>query len=413
MAQQAANGGHLFVRDQDSPFTPGRPVPPEFFVGRGNEVSLLQQKVRRAGSGRLEVAFLTGERGIGKSSLASYLRLLTEEKDQALGIHTFLGGVRTLEEAVRRVLDRLLKEAKDKPWFERLKELFKDSAVRRGDLFGVSLEFRPPAEELASLVEHFPDVLRRLVDRLKEEKKEILLVLDDVNGLAESAEFADWLKSLVDGVATSRRPLPLCLLFVGLEERRQALIRSQPSLARVFDLVDIAPLSQDETQDFYRRAFGGVQIEVDDAALHKLWLWTGGLPVLAHEVGDAVFKANNDTHIDEGDVDRGIVAAAEIVGRKYLQPQVFQAIRSSHYRAILRKLATAPPETRLGLRFQRKDLVRYLDPEERSVVDNFLRKMRQLDVIRTDPEGGPGAYRFVNMLHAFYIWMEAKGPAKA
>ncbi len=106
MAQQAANGGHLFVRDQDSPFTPGRPVPPEFFVGRGNEVSLLQQKVRRAGSGRLEVAFLTGERGIGKSSLASYLRLLTEEKDQALGIHTFLGGVRTLEEAVRRVLVR-------------------------------------------------------------------------------------------------------------------------------------------------------------------------------------------------------------------------------------------------------------------------------------------------------------------
>ena len=43
-----------------------------------------------------------------------------------------------------------------------------------------------------------------------------MLVLDDINGLARSDEFANWLKSFVDTVATAKKPLPLFLLLVGL-----------------------------------------------------------------------------------------------------------------------------------------------------------------------------------------------------
>ena len=107
-----------------SPFTPGIPVPIEFFVGRHKEISHLSEKVASSTTGRLQVAFLSGERGIGKSSLARFVRHLVERDHQVLGLHTFLGGVTSLTEMVRRVFDRLLKESFDKPWHENVKEFF-------------------------------------------------------------------------------------------------------------------------------------------------------------------------------------------------------------------------------------------------------------------------------------------------
>lgn len=98
-------------KDTSSPFAPGLPVPVEFFVERLAEIERLKKKMARAESGRLEVAFLIGERGIGKSSLASFVRFLAEREYQMIGLHTFLGGVTSLEEMARRVFDRLLKES--------------------------------------------------------------------------------------------------------------------------------------------------------------------------------------------------------------------------------------------------------------------------------------------------------------
>ncbi len=96
-----------------SPFTPGQPVPlqrlaarggvavlPVFAVGRAQEIERVLRSVRAATAGKLQVLFLTGERGIGKSSLAAYVRALAERDHAALAWHTFLGGVDTLEEAV-------------------------------------------------------------------------------------------------------------------------------------------------------------------------------------------------------------------------------------------------------------------------------------------------------------------------
>lgn len=389
--------------DVTSPFTPGLPVPVEFFVGRRAEIELLRKKLARVQKGHLDVSFLVGERGIGKSSLASFVRYLSERDSGLLGLHTFLGGVTSLEEMVRRVFDRLLKESVGTRWHDKIKRFF-GNHIREVGLFGISVEFGAPTRELTRMVHDFAPALRNLVDRVKDEKTGLFLILDDINGLASSASFADWLKSLVDEIATSQKPLPLCLLLVGLEERRHSLVDLQPSLARVFDLIEIKAWSRDETQDFYKEAFSRVGIQVDDQALRVLVRYAGGLPVLAQEIGDAVFKVDQDGRIDERDALQGVIAAADIVGRKHLEPQVFQAIRSAMYRAILRKLARRPFE----YQFQRADALARLSGDERRVLDNFLRRMTQLGVIVREQERGPGAYRFENMLHCLYFWLEAE-----
>jgi hypothetical protein len=392
-----------------SPFTPGQPVPLEFFVGRVAEVDRLRSAVSATANGRLRVAFLTGERGIGKSSLASFVRFLGERDDQVVGLHTFLGGVSSLEEMVRRVFDRLLKESIGKTWQGQVADFFGDH-VRKVGLFGVTLEFGAAEKDLARLVYDFVPSMRRLVEQLKEQARGILLILDDINGLASSEAFANWVKSLVDEIATSHAPLPLCLVLVGLEERRQSLIRCQPSLVRVFDVVEIRPWSSDETRTFFENAFTSVDIKTETPATETLVRYAGGLPVLAHEIGDATFRVDQDGVVDLHDAIRGLLEAAEIVGHKYVEPQVLRLIRSERYRAILKKLSKKPGFPPL---FSRGDLKEILSGEEYKVLDNFLRRMRELGVVRSEPERGPGAYRFENLLHLLYISMATSLPTPA
>ena len=158
---------------------------------------------------------------------------------------SFSGASRILKEMLRRTFDRLLKESMDKPWHEQIKNFF-GNHVRKVGLFGVTLELSLQDSDLSTLAHDFVPTVTRLLDSLKGHKSTLFLILDDINGLADSEVFANWLKSTVDEISTSQRKMPLCILVVGLEERRQELVSKQPSLGRVFELIDIAPWSDDE-----------------------------------------------------------------------------------------------------------------------------------------------------------------------
>ena len=226
------------MNPETSPFRPGQPVPIEFFVGRVDEIKRLHGMVKASTQGRFKIGYVSGERGIGKSSLASFVRHLSEQASEVVGCHVFLGGVHDLKEMLRRTFNRLLKESMDKPWHGQIREFF-GNHVRKVGMFGISLELDLEDRDLSTVAHDFVPTVRRLLDNLKGHKNALFLILDDINGLAGSEAFANWLKSTVDEISTSQRKVPLCVLVVGLEERRQELVAKQPSLARVFELTQI------------------------------------------------------------------------------------------------------------------------------------------------------------------------------
>ena len=389
------------MNPESSPFRPGQPVPTEFFVGRTDEIERLRGMVRGSARGRFGIGFVSGERGIGKSSLAAFVRRLVEGDRDAVGCHVFLGCVQDLREMLRRSFDRLLKESIDRPWHRQVREFF-GNRVRQVGLFGVTLELDLSDSDLAAIEHDFVPAIRRLLVELEEHKKSLFLILDDINGLAQSDDFANWLKSSVDEIATSADPTRLCILVVGLDERRQELVERQPSLARVFELIDIEPWSDDEVRDFYRKSFRLANATISENDLRLLVRYTGGLPVLAHEIGDAVWRAARTPEIRTADVSAGIAAAADVIGRKFLEPRILRAVRSERYRAILRRIAATP-----RTRFTRAELLGQLPDEERRVLDAFLRRMKTLGALESDPEAR-GGYRFPNRLHALYFYAEAR-----
>ncbi len=302
---------------------------------------------------------------------------------------------------LRQTFNSLLKQSVSRPWHQQTLEFFGDR-VRKVGLFGISLELNLRSGDLASMERNFASSIRQLAETAG--RKSILLILDDINGLASSERFANWLKSFVDEITTFPETTRLCVIVVGLAERRRELVAKQPSLARVFDLIDIAPWSDSEVADFYRQSFqaGNATISADD--VQRLVSFTGGLPVLAHEIGDAVWRTASAPEIGPHDTMGGIVAAAEVIGRKFLAPQIVEAIYSKYYLSILRKINE---QKTLEMRFRRADLLEYLTDAERKVLDNFLQRMKKLGALEPDP-GVRGGYRYPNRLYAMYFLLAAR-----
>jgi hypothetical protein len=61
-----------------NPFRPNSPVSPGMFVGRLDELGALEQSLVQTRAGQPKHFMVTGERGIGKTSLLNYLRWVAQ-----------------------------------------------------------------------------------------------------------------------------------------------------------------------------------------------------------------------------------------------------------------------------------------------------------------------------------------------
>jgi hypothetical protein len=394
------------IHKENSPFTPGSPVPVELFVGRSEQIEELTHYISQSLSGKQQNVFLLGDRGIGKSSIAAFIHFWAEKYKDMLGVHIFLGGITDLNDVVRHVFEEILKESKGERWFENIKGFF-GKYVKEVGLLGISLSFSPPEDKIREITKNFPEALFNLLEKLEKQKRGLIIILDDINGVAESEEFANWYKSFVDKVATHYSDFKVLVMLIGLPEVWDTLLSKQPSLTRVFRVVEIERLSERDVKKFFSRAFNKVDMEVHNKALNFMARYSGGLPILMQEIGDAVFWNDEDGIIDSKDATVGVIVAAERIGRKYLDPKIYRAIRSKKYKSILRKF-----DYPISRSFTRKELMEKLNKSEKKVLDNFLQKMKDLDTIEQDIEKGRGTYRFVNLIYPLYIWIESERDKK-
>lgn len=383
-----------------SPFTPGIPVKPESFAGKRDEIEQLIARCKSAAAGNFERTYVIGERGIGKSSLCSFVREYADAKLDMLTAHVFLGGTNSVEEMCRRVFDRLVADNAKRNWFQSLRSLLGDH-VKEVGLFGVSVGFDATEQELRQLAAHLPNELGALLEKLGKTRQGLLLILDDINGLADAPEFAHWLKSFVDTIATNGQTLPLHLILASTDDRRDRLLEHQPSLNRAFALHKTGTIADVDSRKFFEERLQEVGVRVEEDALAGMVSWAGGHPVLLQEVGDGVFRANKDDVISNDDMLEGTLLAAKSVGEKYLDKSVVAAMQSSAYRSILGTIArTYKP----GVIFSRKEISEVVKPEDKGKLDNFLQKMKELGVL-SSPRNGE--YQFANKLHWVYYLQRA------
>ena len=385
-----------------SPFYPGQPVPVELFVGRQEEIDRITRAVSQVALGKPGAVFITGEYGIGKSSLAGFIKYIGEKEHQIFGAHVLLGGASNLEEVATKTVEVILRTgAYDQTWTESVRNAL-SKYVGKQELFGFSINLEALRADGPTLSHGFLPMLKGVFERAKKEgAKGLLLILDEINGITANPQFSHFIKGLVDENALSRPPLPLLIVLCGVEERRREMIQNHPPIERIFDIAEIKPMNDGEMADFFRRAFDTQGIKVEDAALQTLKRYSAGYPKVMHIIGDAAFWIDRDGKIDPDDAARAVLSAAEDVGRKFVDQQVFNALRSKDYRSILAKLA----RTNFDLAFQKSRIVEGLNQTERGKFNNFLQKMKSLKVLRAGEN--MGEYVFNNRLVRLYILLNS------
>jgi len=378
-------------------------VPLDLFVGRANTIAKIMDYIKRPAAGGQEHIFLSGERGIGKTSLAQYLTGPVQREANLLPVHVNLGGVTSLEEMLRHVFEEILNVANARPWFDKVRDLF-GKYIDHVDVFGVKLGFNPPDESLKHLLTQFHMAIHNIIERMKDETEGLFVVLDDINGLAKTDRFANWYKGFVESASMRYEQFPVVFVLVGLPQIRSALNEHQPSLMRIFRVAEVSKLSDAEVERFFEKAFAKVETTVEPEAMERLVSLSGGLPILMQEIGDAIYRIDNDRVISEDDALAGCNEAAVAIGEKHLEQRVYRAIQSEGYMSILRKMGRKG-----SIWFRKRDMLLELDDSEKRVFDNFLAKMKRLGVIMPFREMGSACYKFANPLYMLYVMLESRG----
>lgn len=393
-----------------SPFYPGQPVPVELFVGRAAQIErIMTRGVNQVTAGKPAAIFVQGEYGIGKSSIAGYTQRLAQRESGMLTIYAPLGGARELTDVAVAVVEATANSGAFEPGrMEKLREWLA-KYVGQQTLFGLSLNLEALRRDAPNLSSPF-GMLRFLgeaVERLAEPPhdgaaKGLFLVLDEINGITINPQFAHFVKGMLDTNAMSLKPLPLLLMLCGVEERRREMIRNHQPVDRIFDVLDIEAMNDEEMQDFFSRAFESVQMTVAPEAMRILTHYSAGFPKIMHLVGDAAYWRDRDGAIDSEDATEAVLLAADDVGRKYVEQQVYKALRSDDYRSILGKIAKTGPDV---MSFRRAEVATGLTATEKRKFDNFLRKMKKLGVIRSGEVSGE--YVFNVRMVRLYIWLDS------
>lgn len=391
-----------------SPFYPGQPVPVELFAGRSKQIDhVITRGIEQVAAGKPVAMFVQGEYGIGKSSIAGFLQSFGERKHGLHGIYAQLGTADSMEDVGASILQATLRSGAFDPKRGDKIKAWLAKYIGEQSLFGLTLRTDALKHDAPNITSGLLPFLSKALDQLKETGvKGIFLVLDEINGITANPKFAHFVKGIVDSNAISEKPLPILLMLCGVEERRRQMIGQHPPTDRIFDIIDIDPMTTEEMKDFFSKAFDSVAIRVEPNAMKLLTEYSAGFPKIMHLVGDTAFWQDQDGIITEADATAAVLVAAEEVGRKYVDQQVYQALRSRDYRSILSKIA----KTGLDLTFQKKDIEKGLTEPEKRKFNNFLQKMKRLNVLRSGSVRGE--YEFVVRMVRLYIWLNSlKGPA--
>jgi len=387
-----------------SPFYPGQPVPVELFVGRKEQIDrVLGRGAAQAAAGKPVSFFIQGEYGIGKSSIAGFLQAVAEKQYGLHPIYVPLGPADTIDDVAAGVLEATLRSGAFEPTRSERIRNWLSKYIGEQSLFGFTVHAENLRKDAPSIAAGMLPFLAEVHARLRDTGVSgLFVVLDEINGMAGNPRFAHFIKGLVDTNAMSRKPVPLLLALCGVEERRREMIAHHQPIDRIFDVVEIEPMSAAEMREFFSKAFSSVGISLSDEALDTMCQYSAGFPKIMHLVGDAAYWQDTDGLIDGQDAFTAVVLAAEEVGRKYVDQQVYRALRSADYRSILNRIALLGPDQ---MAFDKRQAQKELTDVEKRKFNNFLQKMKGLKVLRSGETRGE--YVFNSRMVRLYIWLDS------
>lgn len=381
----------------ESPFDPGHPVSPEKFKGRQDDVEKILRYIPKIiNQKRPEHFFITGKRGMGKTSFVDYISKIVEENFQMIPIYVNNDGKHKIDDLIQILLEEIFSQLHKETWGKKIIETFTEN-IQEIKISGVGISLKNKPELIQDIKQNFSKFIINISNSLKD-KKGLFIIIDDINGLSDTPDFANWYKSLSDTIDFSHEEIPVAFTLVSYPNNFDKLAEQNPSFARIFHLIEIDHLENNDIKEFFQETFENNNITIkDENSLNQMIYYSWGMPLIMQQIGDGVFWNAQDNEITEKIALNGILDAALEIGNKQIR-QKLARIKSKYYESILLKLGQNKE-----IVFKKSEIKKILNKNEEGVFDDFLIRMKELNIIIPINNKKTGEYTFENRLYFVYF----------
>ncbi len=382
---------------RSSPFRPGIRVNTNDFVGHEELIMDMIKRVNPLLEGEVVSYYIVGNRGMGKSSLSYYFSEILEKKFEIIPIHISNEGVSDLNTLIVQIIETLLNEISDKKWSKKILDFFGENVESVGFL-NFSFKLKPKSDDyIESLVRHFDKFIKDILDSI-EDSNGLLIIIDDVNGLSENPDFANWFRRIYHELTFKyNNEIPLAFIITSFPENLNQLQVHNESFSRLFNHFDLSYLSMEDVKKFYKNKFSSVEIGINDEVLDLISKYSYGMPLMMQEIGESIYwLCDESKYIDLSLALTGIKEANRRIYSKYLNPIVID----DNYTYILEIISDNINGDDMTS-FDINDFKDNLNNEEKTVLDIFLEIAIGNQVITKINQ--TNRFKFNNPLYAIYL----------
>lgn len=167
--------------DYDSPFEPSHPVKPEFFKGRDDVIRKILRYFNKILRGEVQHFFLTGNKGMGKTSIAEFIINEVKEYDTAT-IYISNKDNNSIETLSSRIIQEIINLYPHDTKKNKLKKMFGEH-VSEISIIGNKIKFQLSDESKKDVKENFLEYINIAYEELKDKYKGLIIIIDDINGI--------------------------------------------------------------------------------------------------------------------------------------------------------------------------------------------------------------------------------------
>lgn len=403
-----------------NPFKPNSPVNPGMFIGRIQEIQRLEQALVQTQGGEPAHFMITGERGIGKTSLLLYLkyyatgqisynsvnfRFLTLDLDLDPNT-TQLGLIRRIKMHLDHQLGKTepARNFLNNAWAFLQRIRIMDSGVEKAE--------ENSSQEL--LLDEFALTLAQVCERtcnqdavslFSAKYDGILLIIDEADNCSDELHLGSFLKLLIERLHRNGCTRVLVGL-AGLPELRVRLHTSHPSSLRIFEDLQLGRLTNQEVSDIITLCLERAnkdnkdQTSITGEAKHMLVNLSEGYPHFIQQFGYSAFAIDTDGLIDKSDVQTsafGQRGALDLIGDSYYTNDFYNKIQKDSYRQVLKIMADDldgwVSRATITSKFKGKH----------TTLNNAIKALRDRHIILSK-EGEKGVYRLQHK--GFALWIK-------
>lgn len=292
-----------------NPFSPNRPVDdPLRFSGREHQVDEIIDSLYQIANNNPKHSIITGDRGIGKSSLLLQTKLLaTGDNRLAKKLNIELGVKKfdfivawhdaDKDQNVEHVVTGLLRELQNI-----IQNVFGKLSFEL-DLGGILkiVQSEQKDKSIADLANEFCIQIGKACKEVtKKDKNGIILFIDEIDRIPPKSGLATFIKLTTEKLNRDGFK-NVGFICAGITGSIQNLEEDHASILRTFRDIPIPRLSLEESTLILQAGFNAVNFKFNDRVFDLAYEITAGFPEPVHLLGSEMLSVTSDDFIDEHD----------------------------------------------------------------------------------------------------------------